>query len=120
MSAELLSVSGDPVAGEQVREVPSALFIFRESAQDIFEPCPFIHSARLAGGQQGIDNCGSLGGFVIAAEQIVLPSLCWQCRYVGIIAYCIVFKLVSVLVHNIMIGILQQVLKWTGAIYDRK
>ena len=70
----LLRVSCAPVAREQIRVVFPFLFVFRDPAEDILEPCPFIHSAGLTGGEERVDHRGSLGRFVVPTEQIVLPS----------------------------------------------
>lgn len=63
-----------PVARKQIRVVLPALLVLRDPSEDILKPGPFINTACLAGGEEGVDDSGSLGGFVIAAEQIVLPS----------------------------------------------
>ena len=63
-----------PVTREQIRVDLPALFVLRDPAEDILKLGPFINAAGLAGGEEGVDNGGSLGGIVIAAEQIVLPS----------------------------------------------
>lgn len=65
-----------PVTRKKIREVLPALLVLGDAAEDVFQPGLFIHSARLAGGQQGIDNRGSLGGgLVIAAEHRFPPQL---------------------------------------------
>ena len=57
-----------------VREVFLTQFIFGYPADDIFQPGSFVNAASFAGGKQGVDHGGSLGGIVISAEQIVLPA----------------------------------------------
>lgn len=56
---------------------------------------------------------------MVLAEEIVLTRLCWQYNNVGIVRYVIVSQRIGLLVHNMKFGILRQVLKWDGAIYDR-
>ena len=48
------------------------LFVFRDPAQDILKPRPFINAVCLAGGKQGVDHGCPLCGVVVTAEQIVL------------------------------------------------
>ena len=100
-------------------EIPPEALVRRDASQDVDQPGADIDAGRLARGDELVGDGGAHGRGMAPREEIVLAPLCWQCRYVGIIAYCIVSKLVSVLVHNIMYGILLQVLKWAGAIYDR-
>lgn len=58
-----------PVTRKKIREVLPALLVFGDAAEDIFQPGPFINTACLIGGKQGVYDGGSLGGFVIAADQ---------------------------------------------------
>ena len=68
----LLCVGGGPVSRQKIREVLLSQFVFRDSAENVVEPGPFINTTGLAGGKQGVDHGCPLGGLVIAAEQIVL------------------------------------------------
>jgi hypothetical protein len=84
---DLLSDIWGPVPWKQIGEVFFAQFIFRHSAKDIFQPGPFVYATGFASSKQGVHHGRSLGGIVIAAEQVVLATLCWQCNYVGIVGY---------------------------------
>ena len=69
---------GCPVSRQKIREVLLAHFVLWDTAEDVLQPGPFVYAAGFAGGKQRVYHGRSLGGFVIAAEQVVLATLCWQ------------------------------------------
>lgn len=70
MSAELLGVSGEPVARQQRFRIP----LCREPPQDILEPLQGVNAGGLAGSEEGVDDGRADGGVVVAAEEIVLAA----------------------------------------------
>jgi len=54
-----------------------------DAIKDVGEPFGWIYIIDFAGSQQGINNSGAFGGFMISTEQIVFPALCWHQIYVG-------------------------------------
>ena len=87
---ELLCPCCGPVSGKEIGEVLLAEFILRHSAEDVLQPEPLINSVGFAGGEEGVYYGRPLRGIIVTAEQVVLAALCWQCNYVGIVAYRIV------------------------------
>lgn len=78
-----------------------------------------INSSKFAAPHYRVNHGGILCRIVVLAEEIVLTRLCWQYNNVGIVRYVIVSQRIGLLVHNMKFGILRQVLKWDGSIYDR-
>ena len=81
----LLLNLGCPVPWQKIREVFLTLFVLWDTAEDVLQPGPFVYAPGFAGGKQRVYHGRSLGGFVIAAEQVVLATLCWQRSYVDIV-----------------------------------
>jgi len=70
--------------------------------EDIGEPFGGIDVVDFAGAQQEVDDGGTLGGFVISAEQVVFPTLCWHQIYVGITNQGGDNQNYSIILHNII------------------
>ena len=71
-----------PVAWEQAGQIT---FVTRQARKDILQPGSGLYLRCFAAAEQGVDNGGTNGRIVIAAEQVVFSSLCWQRSYVGIV-----------------------------------
>ena len=81
--------------------------------KEVRQPCLDIDSGKFAATAHNRVHHGG-----ILCRIVILARLCLQHHYVGIERYVIVSQRVDLLVHNIMFGILRQVLKWAGVIYN--
>ena len=71
-----------PVAGKQAGQITR---VPRQSRENVLQPGSGLYLRCFAAAEQGVDNGGTNGRIVIAAEQVVFSSLCWQRSYVGIV-----------------------------------
>ena len=85
----LVGLLGPPV-GQEFTESFAVVLVPGDSEQDILHPFTRVHIQCLATVHKGVDDGGTHSGVVVPAEQEVLPALCWQCRYVGIVGHGIV------------------------------
>ncbi len=91
------------------------MLVVWDLSQYVLHSGSWVNIGSLAGAYERIYDCRTIRRCVIATEQIILPTLCWQYHYVGIVRYIIVPQRVGILAQNIMFGILRQVIKWAGA-----
>ena len=63
----------------------SSFFVIGHSGDDIIQIIPWVYIMCLTGGQQGTDHRHISRRLMVAAEEVIFPSLCWHYIYVGII-----------------------------------
>ena len=63
-----------PAAGQEFAEGAAVGAVFRDFEEDVLQPFAGIDFGRLATADQGVNDGGTDGGVMVAAEQKVLPS----------------------------------------------
>lgn len=97
LSATTLSklVPGRPGSGKEFLEVATVTQVVWDLFEDILHPRTRFNAGILAGSYQRVHYRCAICGGIIAAEEPVFSSLCWQYHYVGIVRYIIVYQCVG-------------------------
>ena len=75
-----------PLVGQEFTEGFAIILVTGDPEKDILHPFTRVNVQCLAAVPQGVDDGSTHRSIVVPAEQVVLPSLCWQCNYVGIVS----------------------------------
>lgn len=67
-----------PWPGQEFCQIPLVTQVVWDLSQDILHSGPRVNIGSLAGAYERLYDCRTIRRCVIAAEQIVLPALCWQ------------------------------------------
>ena len=74
-----------PLVGQEFTEGFAIILVTGDPEQDILHPFTRVNVQCLATVHQGVDDGGTYCSIVVSTEQEVLPALCWQRSYVGIV-----------------------------------